>query len=361
MDLQTAVAASMLPASRAGLATAFAGLHHTGATGPAFLELLWAAAGRRDPLTSVAAATAMAGARQLLETGERLGIEPLPLFDPRYPALLLCTPDPPPVLWCRGQLEVLTRPAVAVVGSRAATPYALQVAERLGGELSARGILVVSGLARGVDSAAHRGSLGTEGATAAVQGCGLDRVYPPEHDDLAARIARSGILLAELGPGAPPLAEHFPLRNRIISGISLATVVVEASERSGSLITARAALEQGRDVMVVPGSVLSGRNRGSHALLKDGAQIVESAEDILDGLGWSAPGLPAAAPPRLERRRQPEPILDEMEPGQPYALDALSAATGLDGPQVLARLTALELSGAVSSAGGRFVRKEGKP
>ena len=177
---------------------------------------------------------------------------------------------------------------MAIVGSRAATDYALQVAARLGAELAARGVVVASGLARGVDSAAHRGCLDAGGATVAVLGSGVDRIYPAEHADLAARICESGALVSELGPGAPPLPEHFPLRNRIISGISLAVVVVEAYDKSGSLITARCALEQGRDVMAVPGSVLSGRNRGSHALLKDGAKVVESADDILEELGWAA-------------------------------------------------------------------------
>ena len=147
-------------------------------------------------------------------------------------------------------------------------------------------MVVVSGLARGADSAAHRGCLDGRRRTVAVLGSGPDRVYPPEHDGLAGEVAGTGLCVSELGPGAPPLPEHFPLRNRLISGISLAVVVVEASEKSGSLITARCALEQGRDVMAVPGSVLGGRNRGSHALLKDGAKVVETADDILEELGW---------------------------------------------------------------------------
>ena len=165
--------------------------------------------------------------------------------------------DPPPVLWAQGRFEALARPAVAVIGSRAATPYALQVGTRIAAELAERGIVVVSGLARGVDSAAHRGCLEGGGATAAVLGCGLDRVYPPEHADLASEIADRAFCSRSWRPGRRRLPEHFPLRNRIISGLSLATVVVEASEHSGSLITARCALEQGRDVMAVPGSVLT--------------------------------------------------------------------------------------------------------
>ena len=168
-------------------------------------------------------------------------------------------------------------------------------------------------------------ALGAGGTTVAVQGCGLDRVYPPEHDELAEQIARNGLVVSELAPGAAPLPEHFSLRNRIISGISLATVVVEASERSGSLITARYALEQGRDVMAVPGSVLSGRNRGSHALLKDGARVVETADDILQGLGWGV----LVPQPGEGNLSDGDPLLSQMAPGEAYGLEELSALTGL--------------------------------
>jgi DNA processing protein len=249
---------------------------------------------------------------------------------------------------------VLARPTVAVIGSRAASPYALQVGSRIAAELAGRGIVVVSGLARGVDSAAHRGCLEGGGSTVAVLGCGLDRVYPPEHSDLASQITERGLLLAELAPGAAPLPEHFPLRNRIISGLTLATVVVEASDQSGSLITARCALEQGRDVMAVPGSVLSGRNRGSqHALLKDGARIVESADDILHELGW-----PARPESESTARKSmiSGPVADRMLPGESYDLDGLVALTGLDGPAILARLTELEIAGIVRVSGGHYVR-----
>lgn len=357
MDLLTSVAASMLPASRAPLAAAFKTLRHHPGIGEAFLELLWTAAGRTDVLAPSVSGEVLASAAGAIEAAARGGIEPIALADPRYPPLLGCIPDPPPVLWARGTLDVLTRPAVAVVGSRAATPYALQVGARLGTELAERGVLVVSGLARGVDSAAHRGALSAGGQTVAVLGCGVDRIYPPEHGDLAAEIARAGVLVAELAPGAPPLQEHFPLRNRIISGISLASVIVEASERSGSLITARCALDQGRDVMAVPGSVLSGRNHGSHALLKDGAAVVESADDILQVLGWTSTVSAASSP----ASRTLEPLLARMQPGEPYELDELAAATGMDGARLLARLTELELTGAVSARGGRFIRQAPDP
>jgi DNA processing protein len=161
-------------------------------------------------------------------------------------------------------------------------------------------------------------------------------------------------LTAELAPGAPPLAEHFPLRNRIISGISLAVVVVEASEKSGSLITARCSLEQGRDVMAVPGSVLSGRNRGSHSLLKDGAKVVESADDILEGLGWA---VPATAPSTPCKSLNADPLLARMEAGEAYELDTLAEMAGTSGVKLLPRLMDLELKGLVAAAGGRFLKR----
>jgi len=350
MDLHTAIAASMLPASRSRVAAAFKELAHESVSGLPFLELLWSACTRDRPLG--AAAEVLEAASRAFDEAAPLGIVPLPLFDGRYPALLAATPDPPPVLWFSGHLDVLTRRTVAVVGSRAATPYALQVGTRLAGELAERGVIVVSGLARGVDSAAHRGCLDAGGATVAVQGCGLDRVYPPEHTDLASRIAKNGLLCSELAPGAAPLPEYFPLRNRIISGISLATVVVEASERSGSLITARCALEQGRDVMAVPGSVLSGRNRGSHALLKDGARVVETADDVLEGLGWAGMANPGDGANSLPE----DPLLAQMAVGEPYGLEELAALAAAPGTELLPRLTELEIAGLIAVSSGRFVR-----
>ena len=353
MDLRTTIAASLLPTTRTRVATAFKDLRHEPRGGSAFLEFLWAASGRSDMLGPTAIADLETAAGRLIDDAARMGIEALALDDPRYPPLLACTFCPPPVLWARGALDLLSQTIIAVVGSRAATPYALEVGARLARELAERRIVVASGLARGVDSAAHRGCLKGSGRTIAVQGCGLDRVYPAEHDELADEIAKSGLLLSELGPGCPPLPEHFPQRNRIISGISRATVVVEASEHSGSLITARCALEQGREVMAVPGSVLSGRNRGSHALLKDGAKVVETADDILQELGWMAAPVPNAQAKSLIS----DPLFAAMDPGEAYALDELVGATGLDTSRVLASLSELELRGMVVSAAGRFVRR----
>jgi len=346
MTLHLAVAASLIPASRIRVATLFKA--HRQQPDDLPLRLVLDACGLPDRTADAVLATADA----LLAAGQSSGIIPIPWFDPAYPALLDCIPDPPPVLWVRGDPAVLRKPAVAIVGSRAATEYARQVARRLGAELAGQGMVVTSGLARGADSAAHAGALDAAGLTVAVLGCGPDRVYPAEHAELARAIGRDGALVSELGPGAPPLPEHFPLRNRIISGLSLAVVVVEASEKSGSLITARCAAEQGRDVMAVPGSVLSGRNRGSHSLLKDGAKIVETAEDILDGLGWAT----ARATPTPSPSRTTDPVLARMEQGERYRLDDLIEATGLAGSRLLTRLTELELQGKVTSAGGLFGR-----
>lgn len=278
----------------------------------------------------------------------------IPLDDPRYPPLLRQIADPPSVLWMRGDLSVCTAPAVAIVGSRAASQYARETAARLASDLAALGIVVVSGLARGVDSAAHRGAL-TKGRTLAVFGSGIDIVYPPEHGDLAGEIARAGLLVSELPPGTRPRPGHFPRRNRIISGLSLAVVVIEASDRSGSLITARLALDQGRDVMAVPGNVLSGRNRGAHALLKDGAKLVEHVDDILDELPLSR-ALVHQRPSCCNSLKTDE-LMALMEEGESYDLDALAERSGLPAPALLARLLDLELAGRVARAeGGRFVR-----
>lgn len=306
------------------------------------------------------AAQARAAAGPLLTSAAASRILAIRSDDDRYPPLLRAIADPPPILWCLGSAEVLTRPAVAIVGSRAASSYALEVAGRLGAELAGRGITVVSGLARGADGAAHRGTLDGGGSTIAVLGSGVDRIYPPEHDALAASICKDGALVSEHGPGVPPLPDHFPLRNRLISGISLGVVIVEANEKSGSLITARYALEHGRDVMAVPGSVLGGRNRGSHALLKDGAKVVETADDILEELGWPALREPAGGiegpGKKVCNSPQTDELLQELTPGESYDLDELSATVRLTGSKLLSRLTEWEMQGQLKKvAGGRYV------
>lgn len=356
MDLHTSVALSTLTGLTRGRAFAiFKELHEQSSA--ITLEEVVACAAPGANIDRIAA-DARTQATALLDAAEAGGILAVTSGDDDYPPLLRTITDPPPVLWVRGGREVLTRPAVAIVGSRAASAYALEVAARLAGELAERGVLVVSGLARGADGAAHQGCLEMGGATLAVLGSGPDVIYPREHRDLAVTISNHGALVSEHGPGVPPLPEHFPLRNRLISGISLGVVVVEANEKSGSLITARYALEQGRDVMAVPGSVLGGRNRGSHALLKDGAKVVETAVDILEELGWPSAGAPGAhADSKIsDNLLQRDELLRKLTPGESYNVDEISATVGLTGSQLLPRLTEWEMKGQlVKSAGGRYL------
>jgi DNA processing protein len=353
LDLQNAVALTLLHGiSRPRVAAAFKELTARMTSGVALEDVIAVCAGD-GPGVDALARDARRDAALLLERARASCIAVIRCDDEAYPPLLRAIVDPPPVLWVRGARDALTRPAVAIVGSRAATPYALEVSARLAAELAARGVVVVSGLARGVDGAAHRGAVRAGGQTVAVLGSGPDVIYPREHAELATSLCENGALVSELGPGAPPLPEHFPLRNRLISGISLGVVVVEASEKSGSLITARCALEQGRDVMAVPGSVLGGRNRGSHALLKDGAKVVETADDILEGLGWPAGQAPKISGNSLIQ----DDLLSRLTPGEAYDLDELSATVGLDTSKLLPRLTEWELRGQVVKLGSLWQRR----
>jgi DNA processing protein len=282
----------------------------------------------------------------------------LPADDPRFPTSLFAISDCPSELWYCGRLEAFDAPAVAIVGSRAASAVALEMATRLAADLSRLGVVVVSGLARGVDSAAHRGAL-QEGRTIAVLGSACDVIYPAEHAALASRIIEQGLLVSEYPPGTPPHRGRFPMRNRIISGLSRAVVVIEAHEKSGSLITARCALQQGRDVMAVPGNPLTGRNRGGHALIRDGAKIVEDADDILEELALvvTPGGAPAQLISSCSATSCGDALLAWMAQGEAYDLDGLSSRSGLDGPKLLPRLLDLELRGLVRRIGsGRFMR-----
>jgi DNA processing protein len=280
----------------------------------------------------------------------RAGQSLLTLHDPAYPPLLRQIADPPLVLWYQGDTALLPAPAVAVVGARDASPAGLYLARQLGRDLAAAGLVVVSGMARGVDAAAHEGAL-TAGKTVAVLGSGVDVTYPPEHRALQQQISATGVVISELPPGTPSLPYHFPLRNRIISGLSRAVVVIEAGEKSGSLITARMALEQNRDVLAVPGNPASGFYRGSHRLIKDGARLVESVEDVLDELGWKRPE-------RQESKFQVRNGLEaEFTPGEPLVIEDLVARTGRAASDLLAELSVLELAGRVARvSGGGFVR-----
>jgi DNA processing protein len=311
-----------------------------------------------DPSVVELARSLLPQARAARSNAAARGIGVIGWNEPQFPAALLTLSDLPPALWYRGRLDVLGAPCVAIVGSRAASPVAIETATRIAHDLASRGIVVVSGLARGVDSAAHRGALQC-GRTAAVLGSGFDHLYPPEHAELASEIAVEGVVVSEFPPDALPLPFFFPMRNRLISGLSLATVVIEANEKSGSLITAACALEQGRDVMAVPGNVLSGRNRGAHALIRDGAKIVECADDIVEEF-WG----PASAGARKRNSVSSDssavsadPIVARMAPGQAYDIDDLAALSELENTRLLPRLLDLELQGRIRRVGGgRFMR-----
>ena len=312
-----------------------------------------------DPELTELASPLLDRAREQRLRAEAAGIGVLAWNDPLMPLALMAISDAPPVLWYRGSLDCLTQPAVAIVGSRAASSVALETARRLATDLAALGITVVSGLARGVDSAAHRGALET-GRTVAVLGSGIDYIYPSEHKALAMQIATAGLVISEYPPGTPPLHFHFPMRNRLISGLSRAVVVIEASDNSGSLITASCAAEQGRDVMAVPGNVLSGRNKGGHALIRDGAKIVECADDIVVELGLRSTSAPDAATKASNNgsTSSEDPVLRRMDTACAYDVDALARACGLDAPRLLPLLAGLELRGLVRRVGGgRFMRQ----
>lgn len=268
-----------------------------------------------------------------------------------WPPLLTRIVDPPDELWTLGPREAALAPCIAIVGSRRASPVSLRLAHDLARDLAASGISIVSGLAFGIDAAAHQGALEV-GRTIAVLGAAVDRVYPAAHDWLARAVVERGFLVSEFPPGTVARKHHFPRRNRIISGLSLAVVVIEAPEASGSLITARCALEQGREVLVVPGAP-GGRYRGGHLLVNDGARLVEHADDIRAAVNLMAPGRePAAGPPPAD-----EPVLRALVPGEWAELDDIVARAHLAPPAVLARLATLELEGWVERGpGGRFVR-----
>ena len=277
------------------------------------------------------------------------------LADAEYPRLLLEIPDPPVLLYATGRLELLSRPALAIVGSRNATAQGERNAEQFARAFSAAGLTIVSGLAVGIDAAAHRGALEAAGSTIAVLGTGVDVVYPRQNAQLAAQIAESGLLLSEFTLGAAGAAHHFPRRNRLISGLAHGCLVVEAALASGSLITARAAAEQGRDVFAVPGSIHSPLSKGCHALLKQGAKLVESAEDVLVELtGFRRTGFASTRAP--EQPQADDPLLDHMG-FDPVDVDSLCSRSGLPAERVCADLLRLELDGRVAALpGGTYQR-----
>ena len=289
-----------------------------------------------------------------LRWAEEPGHALITLADSTYPKLLLEIPDPPVLLYAAGRLELLARPALAVVGSRNATAQGVRDAEQFAKAFSEAGLTIVSGLALGIDAAAHRGGLAAQGSTIAVLGTGIDVVYPRQNAALAARIAESGLLLSEFPLGTPGAAHHFPRRNRLISGLAQGCLVVEAALASGSLITARAAAEQGREVFALPGSIHSPLSKGSHALIKQGAKLVESADDVLSEL--NAFRRTAFASTRAPEAPDASTLLSHMG-FDPVDLDSLSVRAGLPVEQVSAELLRLELAGCVAALpGGRYQR-----
>ncbi|NLF09347.1 MAG: DNA-protecting protein DprA [Pirellulaceae bacterium] len=280
--------------------------------------------------------------------------------DPDYPRSLREIHDPPGVLFVRGELKPDDALAIGIVGTRHGTPYGLRTAERLAGALARAGLTIISGLARGIDAAAHRGALAAGGRTIGVLASGVSNIYPPEHVRLANEVAAHGALVSESPPDGQPLGGMFPQRNRIISGLSLGVLVVEAAERSGALITARHAMEQGREVFAIPGNIDSRTSRGCHRLIRDGAKLVESVDDVLEELG---PLVEAA--PRDDGREIHHPaelLLNEPEQqvlaaigGEVTPVDRIIAETGLTAPQVLATLSVLEMRHLIRRLSGTSV------
>lgn len=299
----------------------------------------------------------------------RSGTTVLTCQDPEFPSRLLHIHDPPLLLFCRGRLELLSLPAVAVVGSRAATGYGERVARELGRGLADHGIVVLSGMALGIDGAAHRGALDSSGLTIGVLGCGINVIYPRQHEALFTEVGRRGLLVSEYGPGIGPARFRFPARNRIVSGLGLGVVVVEAGDRSGALITARMALEEGREVFAVPGRVDSFRSRGTHELLRQGATLVSSVEDILEELRF------VCAPP-VDRKVNGGPCFGpETEGGEglspeearvlagldvyPRDIDSLARAAGLPPSRLHGILLQLEIRGRVRQLPGQQYERIG--
>jgi DNA processing protein len=294
-----------------------------------------------------------------LRRADRLHARILIRDDPGFPGILAQLPDPPPLLYVRGDLRDSDDPAVAVVGSRRATTYGVEMARSLAAEIAEAGVTVVSGLARGIDEAAHRGALEAGGRTLAFLGSGIDRIYPRESVPLARSISLSGAVLSEFPLGTPPLPGNFPVRNRLISGVSRGTLVVEAAPRSGSLITARMALEQGREVFAVPGRVTGEKAIGPNSLIQQGAKLVMRGRDVLEEIPGVAlpPESLGPEPASEEAHGEEKAILAALPEGEAVALDDLAAAAGMEPGALLAALLKLEMEEKVRQLpGGRYLR-----
>lgn len=299
--------------------------------------------------------------RKEISRAFEVGARIVPFNAPNYPARLRMIPDPPPFLYIKGEIREGDEKAVAIVGSRSASDYGIRITRELCQSLASLGFTVVSGMARGIDGEAHEAALGVGGRTVAVLGSGVDVVYPPEHKGLYEKICQGGAILSELPTGTPPLSHNFPPRNRLISGLSLGVVVVEATEKSGSLITAGLALEQGREVFAVPGEAGASRSRGTHRLIRQGAKLVESVEDIVEEI---APQLMASVG---ARQKNPPPSLPsnmslearkifELVLGCPLQIDEVIQASGLSPAKVSEVLLELEIKGFLKQLPGkRFV------
>lgn len=272
--------------------------------------------------------------------------------DSDYPRALLEIGDPPPVFYCQGRRELLAAPGLAIVGSRNATPQGCDDAEAFAAALSASGFTIVSGLAQGIDAAAHRGGLRHAGSSIAVIGTGPDRIYPARNRDLAHELAARGLVISEFAPGTPPLKQNFPRRNRLVSGLSRGVLIVEATLSSGSLITARLAAEQGREVFAIPGSIHSPFSKGGHRLIREGAKLVETAQDILDELSVVAPTKEGVAPIQREITDADARAVVRALGYDPADVDTLAARTALSASTVIAALTSLELDRHVASLPG---------
>jgi len=303
-----------------------------------------------------------------MRAARRAGARMICLGDPDYPQTLADVADAPPVLWAMGQVGLMQRPALALIGTRNASSLGARMARRLAADLGAAGFVVVSGLARGIDALCHEAALET--GTIAVQAGGLDVLYPAENADLAHRIGRAGLRVSEQPFGLQPQARHFPRRNRIVSGLAQAVIVIEAAARSGSLITARYALDQGREVLAVPGHPMDSRASGGNLLIRDGAVLVRSAEDVIEALGApaTAPPLRAKTPPPLHKSDPAPAGAPKPEGGlegailaqlgeQPVAEDQLIRDLGQDTRAVAQALAILELAGRIERSAGGMVRR----
>ena len=311
---------------------------------------------------NIAAARSCDAAAKELERCRASGVAVMVQGSDGYPRMLEEIPDPPGVLFLRGEIQPCDGLALAIVGTRHATPYGVAQAERLASGLARAGYTIISGLARGIDSVAHQAALAAGGRTIAVLGSGVLNVYPPENDALATAIAKNGAVISESPPLSPPLSGAFPQRNRIVTGLSLGVIVVEASDRSGALISARHASEQGREVFAVPGRVDSRTSKGCHRLLKEGAKLVESVDDVLEELGplvdtmHEPSGREIRHPAELQLNEQERAVLEAIEM-EPTGIDQVVVASQLAVSRVLSTLSALEVRRLIRRvSGNRVVR-----